>query len=152
MEVNVDRTGDPPTSSSTYLERLYESTPHRRPSRTSPDEEQEYFQTSSSRQNYVSAIDNFRTIQNKPLVRIFFENYCIDDEGYTLDASALQNLNYDLGVYVPMFELQQTIQHIIQEDKDSRIRQSARFQDRFKNAIMIYEDFLIYWRTHPLFR
>ncbi len=53
--------------------------PTERPSLSPQKSKQDYF-TANSADKYRSAMDIFNTIQNKPIVRIFFESYCSDED------------------------------------------------------------------------
>ncbi len=124
---------------------------------------QDYFNANSA-DKYRSAMDIFNTMQNKPIVRIFFESYCSDEVNMIMDGSQLQALNYDLGIYVPIKDIHDTIEQIVQEDIDeddddyddgsatgggsSKKKEASHFIYHY----FTYEDFLVYWRNHPFLR
>jgi hypothetical protein len=107
-------------------------------------------------------------MQNKPIVRIFFESYCSDEMNMIMDGSQLQALNYDLGIYVNIKDIHDTIERIVQQDieiddldEEGTDDDNGSYGDghrkkaaplAFINHYFTYEDFLVYWRGHHIFR
>lgn len=102
-------------------------------------EQQDWFQP-----GYVNAVDLFKTNPNKPLVRIVFENYSFEK---VMDVTSFQQFTYDFGVYLSTEDIVKVLQEYSTSYQRSKPSPSSS-----KNVKLSYEDFLIFWRNHPVFR
>ena len=71
----------------------------------------------------------------KPLVRTMFEKYDSDADG-TLQIEELQELCYDCGVFMTTEELISAMQGL----------------DSNGDGSLLYDEFIVWWRTNPRFR
>jgi hypothetical protein len=101
--------------------------------------------SASSDGGYVNAIDLFKIHKNKPLVKIVFENYSYQK---SIDVTSFQQFSYDFGYYMSFEDIVTTIKEYSTNYQKHQHLKSAN-DDYLK---LSYEDFLIFWRTHPVFR
>lgn len=76
----------------------------------------------------------YKETKNKPLVRIVFDTYCLDDK--TIDVGALQEMCYDFGVYYSLQALRLAVTGFASSGDD----------------VMSYDDFMVWWRSNEKFR
>jgi hypothetical protein len=101
--------------------------------------------SASSEGGYVNAIDLFKIHKNKPLVKIVFENYSYQK---SIDVTSFQQFSYDFGFYMSFEDIVTTIKEYSTNYQKHQHLKSVN-DDYLK---LSYEDFLIFWRTHPVFR
>eukprot|EP00981_Chlorochromonas_danica_P012594 scaffold5198_cov176-Ochromonas_danica.AAC.1 len=104
----------------------------------------------------------FDRVQAKPLVRIFFErfshlpSYAFRRDSlssdYVMDANALQQMSYELGRYITTEEALQTVRlyGTCPPTTTSNLGIAAS-SSSMRRIALSYENFLVYWRSHPLF-
>jgi hypothetical protein len=86
---------------------------------------------------YVSALDMFKVAQNKPAVRIVFENYAFQNK--YMDSTSLETASYDLGCYMNSEE----VSTVLKSYSSSRVN---------NYPVLNYDDFQVFWRDHFYFR
>lgn len=98
-------------------------------------------------QRQIPLLELFDKLQNKPLVRRLFDRVAhrraVGSGKATvrvLDVEAMQTLSYELGHFLTFDEAKAIVHTFASKRKGSRC------------DYLTYEDFLVYWRTHPVFR
>lgn len=95
---------------------------------------------------YVNALDLFKMNQNKPLVKLVFEKYSFQ---HNLDVTSFQQFSYDFGYFMPL----DTIVSVIKEHSALYQRHAEQQRKNLDESLKLsYEDFLVFWRSHPVFR